>query len=108
MIKIPCREWLQGVLASLERQGVLEATLERNPRHYHVALFPRPYANYVASLAARGVGGTELLEYRVRRGDSLWTIARAHGTTVGELRDMNGIRGSRIYVGQVIDVPQGG
>jgi hypothetical protein len=103
-----CREWLQGVLASLERQGVLEATLERNPRHYHVALFPRPYANYVASLAARGVGGTELLEYRVRRGDSLWTIARAHGTTVGELRDMNGIRGSRIYVGQVIDVPQGG
>ena len=103
-----CREWLQGVLSSLERQGVLEATLERNPRHYHVALFPEPYANYVASLTARGVGGPESLEYRVRRGDSLWTIARAHGTSVDELRDINGIRGNRIYVGQVIDVPQGG
>ena len=103
-----CREWLQGVLSSLERQGVLEATLERSPRHYHVALFPRPYADYVTSLLARGVGEPDILEYRVRRGDSLWTIARAHDTTVDELRDMNGIRGSRIYVGQVIDVPQGG
>ena len=103
-----CREWLQGVLSSLERQGVLEATLESNPRHYHVALFPRQYASYVQSLLARGVGGPDLLEYRVRRGDSLWTIARQHGTSVDELRDVNGIEGSRIYVGQVIDVPQGG
>ena len=103
-----CREWLQGVLASLERQGVLEATLERNPRHYHVALFPRPYASYVASLTARGIGGPNPMEYRVRSGDSLWTIARAHGTTVDELRDLNGIRGSRIFVGQLIDVPSGG
>ena len=103
-----CREWLQGVLSSLERQGVLEATLERNPRHYHVALFTKQYENYVQSLVARGVGGPELSEYRVRRGDSLWTIARQHGTTVDEIKDMNGIRGSRIYVGQVIDVPQGG
>lgn len=103
-----CREWLEGVLSSLERQGVLEATLERRPRHYHVALFPRQYAAYVQSLMARGVGGAETLEYRVRRGDSLWTIARDHGTTVDELKDVNGIDGSRIYVGQVIDVPQGG
>jgi len=104
----PCREWLQGVLSSLERQGVLEATLERNPRHYHVALFPQQYANYVTSLLARGVGAPDVLEYEVRRGDSLWTIARAHDTTVDEIRDVNGIRGSHIYVGQVIDVPQGG
>ncbi len=41
-------------------------------------------------------------------GDSLWTIAREHGITVGELRDVNGIQGSRIFVGQLIDVPQGG
>jgi hypothetical protein len=103
-----CRTWLEGVLGSLERQGVLEATLERKPRHYHVALFPSQYANYVESLLARGVGGPQLLEYRVRNGDSLWKIARAHGTTVDELKDVNGIRGNRIFVGQVIDVPQGG
>lgn len=103
-----CRVWLQGVLASLERQGVLEATLERNPRHYHVALFPRQYAAYVESLTARGAGEPDVREYRVRRGDSLWKIARTHGTTVEQLKDVNGIRNNQIFVGQVIDVPQGG
>ena len=103
-----CRAWLQGVLSSLERQGVLEATLESNPRHYHVAVFPQQYASYVQALLARADGAPEVLEYRVRRGDSLWTIAREHGITVGELQDVNGIEGSRIFVGQLIDVPQGG
>jgi len=106
-----CRQWLEGVLLDLERVGVLEATRERYPAHYHVALFPRQYASYVdqlltrrasasASTPARTVG-----EYKVRNGDSLWTIARAHGTTVEQLQSLNSIRGSRIYAGQTIDVP---
>ena len=102
-----CRRWLEGVLVSLERQGVLEATLERRPRHYHVAIFPRQYAAYVDQLVARGAGGPQLQEYRVRRGDSLWKIARTHGTTVDELRQMNGLRDTDIFVGQLLDVPLG-
>jgi LysM repeat protein len=43
--------------------------------------------------------------YRVRSGDSLWTIARKHGTTVDQLRELNRLDGSRIFAGQVIDVP---
>jgi LysM repeat protein len=43
--------------------------------------------------------------YTVRSGDSLWTIARTHGTTVDVLKQKNGIRGSTIYAGQVLDVP---
>lgn len=38
-----CRRWLEDSLLSLERQGVLDATRERNPPHYHVALFPSAY-----------------------------------------------------------------
>jgi hypothetical protein len=102
-----CRSWLEGVLTSLERQGVLEATLERRPRHYHVALFPSQYASYVAALASRQASEDPTTEYRVRSGDSLWTIARRHGTTVDELRDVNELRGSQIFVGQVLDVPLG-
>lgn len=37
--------------------------------------------------------------YRVRRGDTLWEIARRHGVTVNQIRQWNGI-GSRIYPGQ--------
>lgn len=48
-----CRRWLERTLLSLESQEVLEATVERHPPHYHVALFPGPYAAYVDRLSNR-------------------------------------------------------
>ncbi len=104
-----CRTWLERVLVDLERTGVLEATRERRPVHYHIALFPRQYAAYVDVLTARRAAeGWESLPYTVRSGDSLWTIARTHGTTVNEIKTANGLSGSRIYPGQVLGVPPGG
>ena len=38
-----CRAWIERVLLSLEGKGVLEATRERFPAHYHVAVVPNPY-----------------------------------------------------------------
>ncbi len=102
--KRACRRWLEDVLLSLERAGVLDAVRERRPPHYHVALFPKPYAAYVESLELARAGASE---YRVRTGDSLWKIARAHGTTIDRLRSANRLRGSRIYAGQVLTVPTG-
>ncbi len=44
--------------------------------------------------------------YVVEGGDTLWDIARAFGTTVGDLRRINYVeRGSRIYVGQRLKIP---
>ncbi len=45
-----CRSWLEGTLLSLERKGLLDVTRERNPPHYHVALFPEKYAAHVEKL----------------------------------------------------------
>lgn len=45
-----CRSWLEGTLLSLERRGLLDVTRERNPPHYHVALFPEKYAAHVEKL----------------------------------------------------------
>lgn len=108
-----CRSWLEDVLLGLEQSGVVEATRERYPAHYHVAVFPRDYARYVERLEDRRIEqraeATPMLTrvaYRVRNGDSLWTIARRHGTTVDELRAANNLRGSRIYAGQVLEVPR--
>lgn len=42
--------------------------------------------------------------YRVRRGDNLSVVAKRHGMTVRELRRLNGLRGDRIYAGQVLRV----
>lgn len=103
-----CRAWLEGVLTSLERQRVLEATRERSPVHYHVAVFPREYAAYVTTLETRQQEELgDVLAYTVQRGDSLWEIAHSHGMSVDELKAANGIRSNRIYAGQVIDVPLG-
>lgn len=112
-----CREWLEDVLLHLERRGVAEATRERRPPHYHVALFPHPYIRYIGGSPAaaraivRAAASTPAVEpemYRVRRGDSLWSIARQYGTTVARLKALNGLDTSRVLAGQVLRVPSGG
>jgi LysM repeat protein len=105
-----CRSWIENVLLSLEKAGVLEATRESRPPHYHIALFPQQYARYVADLTSKPntrIASSDVLDYRVRRGDSLWDIARSHGTTVDRLKEENDLRGSRIYAGQVLRIPLG-
>jgi LysM repeat protein len=49
----------------------------------------------------------ERIRHEVRPGESLWTIARSHGTTVDQIRRTNGIGSSRIFPGQVLEVPVG-
>ncbi len=104
-----CRSWLNAVLLDLERGKLLEATLERRPPHYHIAVYPNPYMSYVGTrlaLAADADGaGSTSARYVVRAGDSLWDIARKHGTSVDRLRSVNNIRGSRIYPGQSLALP---
>jgi LysM repeat protein len=125
-----CRRWLEGTLLSLEGKGVLDATRERRPSHYHVAIFPDRYLSYVSRLT----GDTRLAErtndnpgikiakasqpnyasvvpvaggsdYKVRPGDSLWTIARKFGVTVPELKRANNLRSSTIHPGQKLVIP---
>ena len=43
--------------------------------------------------------------YTVVPGDSLWTIARAHDTTVKALKEANGLTGDTVRVGQKLLIP---
>ncbi len=43
--------------------------------------------------------------YKVRRGDTLYDIARKFGVSVSDLRRANGLRSSRIYPGDVLRIP---
>ncbi|MEW5922607.1 MAG: LysM peptidoglycan-binding domain-containing protein [Candidatus Zixiibacteriota bacterium] len=46
--------------------------------------------------------------YTVKKGDTLWEIARKYGMTTGELRSLNGMgRNSQIYPGQKLAVRDG-
>ena len=108
--KPSCRSWLERVLLSLEKHGVLEAAAEKHPPHYHVALFPRPYADYVQTLLGQGNLGSgreiaEIVAYKVSRRDTLWRIAQRHGTTTDSIKAKNRLTSTRIYPGQVLQVP---
>jgi hypothetical protein len=103
-----CRRWLESTLLSLEGRGVLSATREHRPPHYHVSVFPRQYAQYVGSLSVSDRAlprVADVVHYQVRRGDSLWGIARTHGVPLDTLKEANRLAGTRIYAGQVLQIP---
>ena len=52
---------------------------------------------------AKNTGATT---YRVRRGDTLYDIAREFGVSVNELRRINGLSTSRIYPGDLLRIPK--
>ncbi len=66
---------------------------------------------YAAVAAADGstpaVGGPAATQVQVGPGESLWTIARRHGTTVAALMELNGLASDRLQVGQSLRVLPG-
>lgn len=122
-----CRTWLERTLVSLERKGVLDATRERHPAHYHVAVFPHAYLSYVgmrapkaparkqvakaatpkyASIVPIPAASSSVATYKVKQGESLWAIAKKHNVTVAALKRANDLRGSRIRPGQLLAIPR--
>ena len=113
-----CLNWLRTTLLHLESTGAIEAVEERNPPHFHVAVFPNPYTRYVqrqggpaparvAAATSGRIGGSLAADgtYRVRQGDSLWSIARRNNLTIEQLKAANDLRTSRIVAGQVLRIP---
>ena len=45
------------------------------------------------------------IEYTVKAGDTLFAIARKYGTTVDEIKRLNGLSGSLIDIGQKLRIP---
>ena len=45
-------------------------------------------------------------EYTVQSGDTLSLIAKAFGTTVQKIKDMNGMKGDALKIGQKLNVPK--
>ena len=118
--KASCLSWLRKTLSHLDGTGAIEATEEYRPPHFHVAVFPQPYTRYVSGRGARvtlassssggdGKSSASASEssrtYKVRRGDSLWTIARRNRVSVEGIKSANALRSSRIVAGQVLLIP---
>ncbi|MHB1312015.1 MAG: DUF5715 family protein [Gemmatimonadaceae bacterium] len=101
-----CLRWLREALLGLEDRGLIEATEEHWPAHFHVAVFPTPYQRYVAERTAAVVVAAAP-SYVVRPGDTLWDIAREHDVTVQAIVRANGLDESTILPGQELLIPGG-
>jgi hypothetical protein len=114
-----CLRWLRNTLLDLEDAGLLEATEEHRPAHFHVAVFPGEYIRYAAvrMKAENGAASrTQLASqpssdaamYTVHVGDTLWDIARANDITVDAIANANDLSGAVIQPGQELRIPAGG
>jgi hypothetical protein len=101
-----CLRWLREALLDLEDRGLIEATEEHWPAHFHVAVFPTPYTKYVAERKA-AVAVADASTYVVRAGDTLWEIAREHDVTVKAIVRANGLAEPTIVPGQELVIPGG-
>jgi LysM repeat protein len=127
----PCLTWLRAALIDLEKRGVVEATEERHPAHFHVAVLnqrpttPRVIAASTAPASTNNASATPPAKttvvsngdvsspsekkhgssYTVRAGDNLWNIAKKHGTTPDQIQKLNGLKTSRLRVKQVLKLP---
>ena len=106
-----CRGWLESTLLSLERRRVLDATLERSPAHFHVAVFPDEYLAYVARSTGRSEAALLATvqppsRHTVRRSETLSGIAARYGTTIARLKAANGLTSSLIRPGQTLEIPR--
>jgi hypothetical protein len=107
-----CRRWLESTLIALERQRVLDATLERSPLHFHVAVFPDEYLAYVGASSGRADPTLQAAvesptRHTVRRSETLWAIAKRYGTTPARIRAANGMTSNVIKPGQTLEIPGG-
>lgn len=122
-----CLTWLRANLLTLEDRHVIEATEERRPAHFHVAVLGQLPPRRVRTLASNGevapaapvapdsTGGrtpqgeadhtSRAHAYRVQPGDNLWTIAHRLGTTPQRIQALNHLRTSRITPGQSLSLP---
>jgi membrane-bound lytic murein transglycosylase D len=61
----------------------------------------------VTTAAARTEPATNPARHVVKSGDSLWILANRYRTTVKEIQELNHMRGTRLHIGQVLQIPGG-
>ena len=89
---------VQGIKDSERQQGQAIKELEQAMRALTLALSGKP------GIKTSSDGKTS--SYTVKNGDSLEKIARAHGMTLQEIRELNALKSSTIHPGQELTVRQ--
>ena len=104
----------QNITAIARRYGVSIRTLARANglnRRYTIhsgqtLKIPLSRSGYAAK-ATKSKRKSKPVIHRVRKGDSLWNIARRYGTTTRTIQRANKMRGTTLKIGQRLSIPGG-
>ena len=53
-----------------------------------------------------GTNPDNLFNYTVKKGDSLYSIARVYNTTVDKIKDLNNLKNNSLSIGQILRIPE--
>lgn len=93
---------LNGLNESLENLSEDITTLRDEVESQKVVAQPKA-PSPDQSMAKHQMSGTDRIV--VKRGDSLWALSKTYGTSVNELKQMNGLTQNTIVVGQFLKIP---
>jgi membrane-bound lytic murein transglycosylase D len=83
-------------------RSIMEMNGLRNRDYLRVGWKLKIPTGRVSSYYATGQGGQT--DYVVRKGDSLWKIARRYNTTVNALTSLNNLKSTTLQIGQVLRI----
>lgn len=113
VLRVP-REYATDILPSLKRHEVIQGdTLHSIAKFYRLDPDTLAQANHLSLNSSLEIGMLLLIPripeqvmYRIKRGDTLWSISRRYGVSLFTLMSVNGLnKQSKIYPGQKLVIP---
>lgn len=119
LFKVHSNDTVTALTQYKQKIGDLEKTIEQqneNIEHLQAAmrslmeaLHGKPVSDVVVSspvASATRTPSSSDRSYKIKAGDSLEKIARAHQTTIQAIKDANGLTTDRIVVGRILFIPE--
>jgi membrane-bound lytic murein transglycosylase D len=88
-----------------KRTVVIGQTLKIPSSAYVSATRPRPAASASTAYKAKA---PKMLFHEVKRGDSLWNIAKRYDVSTKDIQRINGLSSPKVFIGQHLKIPDAG
>jgi penicillin-insensitive murein endopeptidase len=102
------RGWLSDIFGRSGDKGIIQHE-KRHKDHLHVRFFnPRAQEQgrvVYPVLVETGMAPPPTVRHKVRRGETLGSLARRYGTSASAIRAANGLRGSQLRAGRSYTIP---
>jgi penicillin-insensitive murein endopeptidase len=100
--------WLNDIFGRTGEKGIIQHE-RRHRDHLHVRFYnPRAQEHgriVYPVLVETGAAPPPMVKHRVRRGETLGSLARRYGTSVSAIKAANGLRSSRLRAGRSYTIP---